>query len=77
MRKMKKKGKKEQIEQTANKQQIINTHLINSIIILNGNGLIFPIKIPRLSECIKEARPNYMLSRKKKKKTLNKKSQIG
>lgn len=51
---------------------MINTHLSNSIIILNGNGLNFPIKIPRLSECIKEARPNYMLSRKKK-TTLNKK----
>ena len=46
---------------------MINTHLINSVIILNGNGLNFPIKIPRLSEGIKEARPNYMLSRKKKK----------
>lgn len=66
MRKRKKNRKKEQIEQTANKQQMINTHLINSVIILNGNGLNFPIKIPRLSEGIKEARPNYMLSRKKK-----------
>lgn len=66
MRKRKKNRKKEQIEQTANKQQMINTHLINSVIILNGNGLNFPIKIPRLSEGIKEARPNYILSRKKK-----------
>ena len=44
---------------------MINAYLIKSIITLNGNGLNFPIKIPRLSEYIKEARPNCMLFKRK------------